>query len=170
MARPVLPWEVVSETVITIRAIRPAARAIVIHDGNLLAAKMRDRHGVYYILPGGGQRPGETLREAVVRECMEECGVKVEVGELLYVREYIGKNHGFSDRHAAFHQLEHVFRCRVRDPHAVCPGGNCDNHQVDVNWLALGAIKAIRFYPEIIKPFFSGDGIKVPSIYLGDCN
>ncbi|MCC5808369.1 MAG: NUDIX domain-containing protein [Opitutales bacterium] len=159
-----------SETVTTIRAIRPAARAIVIHDGKLLAAKMRDRQGVYYILPGGGQQPGETLREAVVRECMEECGVEVEVQELLYVREYIGKNHTFSDRHARFHQLEHVFRCRVLDPHAVVPGGNCDNHQVGVNWLALEAMAAIRFYPEVIKPFFTADGIEVPCIYLGDCN
>ncbi|MFO7726156.1 MAG: NUDIX domain-containing protein, partial [Oceanipulchritudo sp.] len=91
--------------------IRSAARAIIICDGALLATKMRDHRGVYYILPGGGQLPGETLENTVRRECLEEVGIPVTVVRLLYVREYIGKNHNFSKRHAAFHQLEHVFLC-----------------------------------------------------------
>ncbi len=153
-----------------IRNIRSAARAVVIHDGKLLVTKMRDGRGVYYILPGGGQNPGETLEETVKRECFEECGVEVSVEGLLYVREYIGKNHTFSPHHAGFHQLEHVFRCRVADPLLACPGGNCDNHQVGVSWLVLKAIDGIRFYPEVIKPFFTDNDIAVEKLYLGDCN
>jgi 8-oxo-dGTP diphosphatase len=153
-----------------IRTIRTAARAIVICDGKLLAVKMRDRQGVFYILPGGGQKPGETLEQTVRRECMEEVGVAVTVERLLYVREYIGRNHVFSTRHAAFHQVEHVFQCKVDNPHSVCPGSETDNLQVGVSWLALDHIQAIRFYPECLRPFLRPDGCHPPALYLGDCN
>jgi 8-oxo-dGTP diphosphatase len=81
-----------------VKQIRSAARAVIICNGCLLATKMRDQRGVYYILPGGGQQPGETMEDAVKRECLEEVGLKVSVLQLLYVREYIGKNHTFSSQ------------------------------------------------------------------------
>lgn len=150
--------------------IRSAARAIIICDGALLATKMRDHRGVYYILPGGGQLPGETLEKTVQRECLEEVGIPVKVVRLLYVREYIGKNHNFSKRHAAFHQLEHVFLCEIDDPKQACPGKEIDNHQIGVSWLAINALANIRFYPEAIKRFFSTGEPEFPTLYLGDCN
>lgn len=150
--------------------IRTAARAVIICDGKLLAIKMRDPRGVYYILPGGGQRHGETLEEALHRECLEEVGVPVKITRLLYVREYIGKNHTFSRRHRAFHQLEHVFLCEIEDPNAPCPGEETDNHQIGVSWLALENFDRIRFYPEVIKPYFTETGVSFPTLYLGDCN
>lgn len=152
------------------RTIRSAARAVIICDGKLLAIKMRDARGPYYILPGGGQRHGETLAQTLQRECLEEIGVPVQMERLLYVREYIGKNHSFSERHSEFHQLEHVFLCRIADPTAPCPGSETDNHQIGVNWLALENFQKIRFYPEAIKPFFSTTGVAFPTLYLGDCN
>lgn len=153
-----------------IKSIRPAARAVIIHAGRLLAVKMRDARGIYYILPGGGQRPGETLLEAVRRECLEEVGVEVEVGRLLYVREYIGRNHRFSPHHAGFHQLEHVFLCQVKDPTQACEGCETDNHQVGVSWLALDALETIRFYPECLRPHLATGRLDFPQVYLGDCN
>ncbi|MEM1095652.1 MAG: hypothetical protein AAGJ10_13715, partial [Bacteroidota bacterium] len=46
-------------------------RALVIFKGKLLTIKMQDSSGIFYILPGGGQRHGETLREGLMRECLE---------------------------------------------------------------------------------------------------
>lgn len=154
----------------TVKQIRSAARAVVVCDGSLLVTKMRDRQGVYYILPGGGQQPGETLEDTVRRECLEEVGIKVNIIRLLYVREYIGKNHNFSKRHAAFHQIEHVFLCEVEDPKKACPGSETDNYQVGVSWLSLEAISRIRFYPEAIKAYFKTGKPEFPQTYLGDCN
>ncbi|MGC9450653.1 MAG: NUDIX domain-containing protein [Oceanipulchritudo sp.] len=153
-----------------VKHIRSAARAVIISNGCLLATKMRDKRGVYYILPGGGQQPGETLEDTVKRECLEEVGIPVNVVRLLYVREYIGKNHTFSKRHAGFHQIEHVFLCEVEDPTRACPGRETDNYQIGVNWLSLEAFAHIRFYPESIKPYITTAGVEFPSIYLGDCN
>ena len=83
---------------------------------------MRDRSGIFYLLPGGGQNHGETLKEGLQRECLEEIGTEVEIGELLYVREYIGKNHQFRNAHRAFHQVENVFRCTLPRPEEIGPG------------------------------------------------
>jgi 8-oxo-dGTP diphosphatase len=150
--------------------IRTAARALIISEGRLLAIKMRDKTGVFYILPGGGQQHGETLREGLLRECLEEIGTAVEIGELLYVREYIGKNHEFRHAHHNFHQLESVFRCTLPDPDDIGPGTEHDKKQIGVEWIPLKVLDQHRFLPEVIKPFFSASSFEPASNYLGDVN
>jgi len=152
------------------RHIRTAARALIILDQKVLAIKMRDRTGVFYILPGGGQRHGETLREGLKRECLEEIGTDVEVGKLLYVREYIGKNHEFYRSHQAFHQVENVFRCSLPDPDGIGPGTEHDKKQIGVEWIPLADLPNRRFLPEVIKPFFNNEGFEPSTNYLGDVN
>jgi len=152
------------------RPIRTAARALVIHDGKVLAIKMKDKSGVFYILPGGGQRHGETLVESLRRECLEEIGTEVDVGDLLYVREYIGKNHEFRRAHHAFHQLECVFSCRLPAPEAIGPGSEHDKKQIGVEWLPLGGLAERRFLPKIIKDFFADGSFSPGTTYLGDVN
>lgn len=44
----------------------------------------------FWAPPGGGLQFGESAREAVCRELLEESGLQVECGELQFVCEYIG--------------------------------------------------------------------------------
>lgn len=76
--------------------IRNSVKAIIIKDNKILTMKGKDDDGFYYLLPGGGQNHGETMVEALKRECLEEIGCNVEVLHLQIIREYIGKNHEFS--------------------------------------------------------------------------
>jgi len=152
------------------RPIRTAARALIIHEGKLLAIKMRDQSGIFYILPGGGQRHGETLNQSLRRECLEEIGTEVEVGELLYVREYIGKNHEFCHAHKAFHQLETVFRCSLPTPQGIGPGSEHDKKQVGVEWIPIEDLANRRFLPDAIKSFFCNGNFQPGAHYLGDVN
>lgn len=152
------------------RPIRTAARALIIHEQKLLAIKMRDNSGIFYILPGGGQNHGETLREGLKRECLEEIGTKVEVGELLYVREYIGKNHEFRSTHRSFHQVENVFRCSLPNPDDIGPGTEHDKKQIGVEWIPLAELQEKRFLPEVIKQHFTAEGFELGTNYLGDVN
>ena len=131
------------------RPIRTAARALIILQGKLLAIKMRDHSGIFYILPGGGQHHGETLVQGLQRECLEEIGTDVEVGELLYVREYIGKNHQFSKDHRSFHQLESVFRCSLPNPNGIGPGTEQDKKQIGVEWVPLDVFANVKKLPHL---------------------
>ena len=68
--------------------IRPISRAIVLDEENKVAIHVIHRDDMfcnqrYFETPGGGVDEGETYEEAVVRECEEELGYRVEVLEAL---------------------------------------------------------------------------------------
>lgn len=60
-------------------------------------------------IPGGVLEVGETLREAAVREALEETGLTVEVGELLGVYDRILRD---ADERTRYHYVLIDFLCR----------------------------------------------------------
>jgi 8-oxo-dGTP diphosphatase len=60
---------------------RPAAFAVVEHDGRIALVRVDERNGRFGILdlPGGGIDPGESARDAAIRETAEEAGLRVEL-------------------------------------------------------------------------------------------
>jgi ADP-ribose pyrophosphatase YjhB (NUDIX family) len=75
--------------------------------------KNQDDEGYFYLFPGGGQEHGETIHNELLRECIEEVGKEVEIGELLHIREYIGKNHVHSSFDFNVHQVEYYLVCNL---------------------------------------------------------
>ena len=151
--------------------VRVASRAVIVRDGKLLVVILRDESGPFYILPGGGQNHGETLADTVCRECLEELGVAVLPRRLLYLREYIGKNHAFRARHKAFHQVEAVFECELGNADNIGHGAEEDKRQVGYTWLPLSELPSARFFPAVFKTFLRADGtFAFPFGYLGDVN
>jgi 8-oxo-dGTP diphosphatase len=59
--------------------------AAIVHDGRVLAARRSAPPAVAggWEFPGGKVEPGEAPADALTRECREELGVPVGVGELL---------------------------------------------------------------------------------------
>ena len=86
--------------------VRISAKAIVVRHGCVLLVRNHDAEGEWYCLPGGGQAHGETLADALQRECLEEIGCHVVVGRLLFVRDYIAVHHEFVEQDSGAHQVE----------------------------------------------------------------
>ncbi|MBS4189353.1 NUDIX domain-containing protein [Bacillus sp. FJAT-49705] len=152
--------------------IRNSAKAVILQDEKLLAIKKQDRDGYYYILPGGGQEHGENLHEALKRECIEEINADVEVGDLIFIREYIGKNHEHFEFDSHLHQTEYMFLCKIKAGNKkIGNGTNPDDGQLGVEWLPLSELFEYRIYPQTMRgylqDYFAG---KETPTYLGDIN
>ena len=148
--------------------VRVSAKAVVIRNGRLLLMRARDRAGTYYLLPGGGQRNGETLHAALVRECAEETGALVRPGKARFVRDYIARNHEFSRLDRNFHQVEVMFLCSCLGR----AGGrrSPDAAQTGHAWVPLARLPKIRLYPSVLKSLIPPAGKTLGPVYLGDVN
>jgi len=89
--------------------LRPAAYALIVHDGKLLLLKMR--HTGKYHLPGGGINTGERMEKTLKREAQEETGIKIDVVRFAYFEE-VFFYYDPSDR--AYHGLHFYFICRPK--------------------------------------------------------
>lgn len=71
------------------------AAAVVIHDERVLLTRRHDdaHLGGYWEFPGGKMEAGEAPEACVVRECREECGIEVDVRDILEVT-----HHAYADK------------------------------------------------------------------------
>ena len=123
---------------------------------------------MFYCVPGGGQNYQEDLRTALVRECYEEVSAKVEVGEMLFVRDYIGRNHNGQARLQHVHQVEFFFACKLLAGEEPRLGVAPDHYQVGVEWVPIESLETQQFYPrDMIKWLHQLDDQERP-VYLGD--
>jgi ADP-ribose pyrophosphatase YjhB (NUDIX family) len=63
--------------------------ALVVRDGKILLAEHEKGGRRYWLLPGGGMEYGESVEETLKRELVEEAGLDIEVGDLLWVVDSI---------------------------------------------------------------------------------
>ena len=127
-------------------AVRNSAKALVVQDGRILLNRCRSRFGIYYALPGGGQRTGETLTEAIRRELLEETGLAVLPQRLAGVYEQVTRRQsGVPD-----HKIYFLFLCQP------CPGEMArpthrDAYQLSSEWVELGEAVGGRLFPRTVR-------------------
>lgn len=68
----------------------PAVGAVIVQDGRiLLIRRAAGAYADHWAVPGGHQRYGESMRDAVIRETWEETGLEVVVGEPVWIGDII---------------------------------------------------------------------------------
>lgn len=92
----------------------------------MVASRYPNQTQPLWNLPGGRQLRGELLEESVVREVLEETGLRVKTRELAYVSEsYDGD----------VHFLNAAFRVELIDESRAARAGN--DHVAAVEWVPL---------------------------------
>ena len=152
------------------KVFRYSMKAVIIKDGKLLVESCDYGYGRFCKLPGGGHQWGETMLEALIRECKEELNIEVKPKRLLFVRDYIAKNHDSTLDLDCFHQAELMFECEVKDFSTLAPGSEPDGNEQQIKWIALDDLADSDFYPKAIVPYLKNLRDIKETIILGDVN
>lgn len=86
--------------------LRVRVCGICLQDNQLLLVNLRNvtHHGNLWCPPGGGMQFGESAEVTLKREFLEETGLEVDVGKLLFVNEFRGNS---------LHAIELFFRVTI---------------------------------------------------------
>ena len=128
----------------SIRAFRAAG--VLLEDGKLLV--QQDICTGEYALPGGHVALGEESSLTVEREFLEELGLPVRCGELMWVEENFWR---WDEREA--HTLCFYYRVETKDGRSFGEGTvvSRDNPNVRFRLLALEDIPGVIIYPSFLS-------------------
>ncbi len=116
-------------------------------------------HEPIWMPPGGGLEFGETLAEGLVREMLEETGLLVEPGHLMYTTEFL---------RAPFHTVEYYWKCRPVSGELALgmdPEFAADRQILQkVEFLPLASLASLPVFPEYLRTNLAADLAGEPCI------
>jgi len=122
--------------------IRPAT--IIVDKEKLLLVKSEYEGKIFYLLPGGGIKFGETIEEAAIRETLEETGKKIKIIRPVYINEYID-NKDKSRRVLNIFFLSKI----IREDETKLTN---DNGKIkSIEWINLDNLRNINLKPDFLK-------------------
>lgn len=116
----------------------PGVGAVIVDKGRLLLIRRgRGAYQDYWAVPGGRQRRGETMRDAVAREVREETGLTVDVGSVVWAGDIMGDT-----QPPAYHYT-------VVDFAATPTGGHLEagDDAAEVRWVPVDEVRRLRLTP-----------------------
>jgi 8-oxo-dGTP pyrophosphatase MutT (NUDIX family) len=118
---------------------------IVEHAGQVLLVR-EAKHGQRWYAPAGGLEPGESIREAAIRETQEEAGVLVEpIGLLRVEQQWYPSERG----EGLTSWWRYVLRARPVGSRA--PKQRPDHHSLEARWVSPDKIHELPLrHPEVV--------------------
>ncbi|HSO41000.1 MAG TPA: NUDIX domain-containing protein [Labilithrix sp.] len=118
---------------------------VVEHEGRVLVVRER-KHGQRWYAPAGGLEAGEDIRDAAIRETLEEAGVLIEPTALLRVETKWSPSERGEGLVAWW---RFILRARpVGDP---TPKSVADHHTLEARWVRPDEIGGLPLrHPEVI--------------------
>lgn len=146
--------------------IRITVRAVIIQDGKILLIKKDSQEdGIRYTLPGGALESGETLHQAVIRECQEEINTSVDAYDVLHIADFFIPK--FDPEPYTRHQLEVLIQCQVPADYIPCSGSDPDKHQVGVEWLPVKELAQHTISPHFFAELLINLQNQTHNVYVG---
>lgn len=148
--------------------VRVRVGGLLLREGTLLLAAHRGllpNGAPFWSPPGGGWVFGESLREAVRREFLEETGLAVQAGRLLHLHEF---------QQGELQALEVFFEAQPDDPTAHPQLGHDPEHApgrqllTELAWFSprqLLALPPVQVHP-VLRGLLSVDDVFVPQVLL----
>jgi len=127
-----------------------SVRGVVIEKGRILVVKhAHSNRPPFWCFPGGRvEDDDETLARALQREMIEETGLKVEVGKVVYTQEFVQEK-----------LLEFFFLCKIKSGKAKL-GKDPDNPGipilVDISWASPEELLSMPVFPRTLARVFIG--------------
>ncbi|GAA0358389.1 NUDIX domain-containing protein [Caldalkalibacillus horti] len=128
--------------------VRVRCTGLIIENDSVLLVEYDD-NGIHYNLPGGGLEQGETVKEGVAREVLEETTAEVTVGPLALVYEMAPHNQSGEYREEAPHGIHLIFECKLKEGSTPQLPIEPDLHQTAVKWVPLHDLDSILLFPNI---------------------
>ena len=151
-----------------------SAAILVVHEGRLLLVNHREAGRYDFWLPPGGRlQGGESIPDCARREALEETGLRVEPGHILYVQEFTEPDPGSgpdAGSESGYHFVKFFLTCVSFEGALTLdnrePG---EDFLVDARFFSREEMQGLEVYPGILKDQFwadleAGDGF---TRYLG---
>lgn len=114
--------------------------AVVLKNNKILLVKRKNPPAKdQWAIPGGRLQLGETLKEACRREILEETGINIKVGELIYTFEVIDRQ---PEGQVLFHYVILDFLAEYLSGEPVA-----GDDAIDVGWFSPQDLKKIKVNP-----------------------
>ena len=152
------------------RTPRLGVKALIIRDRQVLMNRYRDPEGeAVFALPGGGQEHGEDQVAAMIRECSEEIGARVEVHQAACLFEIMRPRRTVGDAVIPpFHQVNVAYWCGLAEGEEPGEGTEPDSGQAGTAWLALDRLGEHVVHPPELARWLEQDPGSRP-FSLGVC-
>jgi 8-oxo-dGTP diphosphatase len=137
--------------------MRQRAGVIVIRNEAVALIERRRAGPRYWVVPGGGVEPGESIEEAAAREAAEELGVEVDI-RALRVQLSAPYSNGVPGHHWYFEASSPTDEIRVVGPEL---GEGDAAGTYEAVWIAIDEVPSLDVFPveiaDLISRYRDGD-------------
>jgi ADP-ribose pyrophosphatase YjhB (NUDIX family) len=127
------------------REFRISGGAIVINQEKILLVRYLDSQGKSYLAgPGGGVLIHESTSQAVEREVLEETGLEVKPGKILFVEDMLSKRHRIT---------KIWFLCSLLGGKLAYTRGAKEEEIIEVGWYRRDQLNKETVYPVPLKKY-----------------